>query len=170
MKSLIFTIICSIIVSSVAFSQEMNKKIRDEKTDMEILIGYCDRDALQEGSFGSYYKEYYKSYKPDKVVVKELKQLNDGADIIIVLATWCHDSKQNVPRFLKIADKCGIEEEDMTIICVDREKTGGEVSIDNLDISKVPTFIFYTNGKEKGRIIENPVETLEDDMLLILGD
>jgi hypothetical protein len=34
---------------------------------------------------------------------------------------------------------------------------------ENPDIEKVPTFIFYVNNVEAGRIIENPVTSLEMD-------
>lgn len=40
--------------------------------------------------------------------------------------------------------------------------------IDQFIIERVPTFIFYKNESEIGRIIETPVETLEKDILNIL--
>jgi hypothetical protein len=39
---------------------------------------------------------------------------------------------------------------------------------DKLDIQRVPTFIFYKNNIEAGRIIENPETSLEQDMVKIL--
>jgi hypothetical protein len=40
---------------------------------------------------------------------------------------------------------------------------------DGFDITNVPTFIFYRNGKEINRIVESPVISLEKDMLSILA-
>ena len=40
---------------------------------------------------------------------------------------------------------------------------------DQLEIQRVPTFIIYKNNIEAGRIIENPVTSLEQDMVNILG-
>ena len=37
-----------------------------------------------------------------------------------------------------------------------------------LNIHHVPTVIFYKNGNEIGRIIEYPVQLLEEDMVAIL--
>ncbi len=55
------------------------------------------------------------------------------------------------------------------IISVDEEKSGGDTDISDLNIELVPTFIFYRNDIEKGRIIETPVNTIENDILDILN-
>ena len=39
---------------------------------------------------------------------------------------------------------------------------------EGFDLIRVPTFIFFKNGKEVGRFVERPRETLEKDMLKIL--
>jgi len=38
----------------------------------------------------------------------------------------------------------------------------------DLNITNIPTFIFYKNGKEMHRIVESPMESLEKDMLKII--
>jgi len=42
-------------------------------------------------------------------------------------------------------------------------------SIDSLDIECVPTFIFYHDGNEEGRIIESPEKSLEKDISAIIS-
>jgi hypothetical protein len=37
-----------------------------------------------------------------------------------------------------------------------------------LNITHVPTFIYYRNEKELGRIVENPMESLEKDTQAIV--
>lgn len=59
-------------------------------------------------------------------------------------------------------------EESLEIICVDRKKKGFADEANGIDINFVPTFIFYINGNEIGRIIELPNITLEPDFLKIL--
>ena len=39
----------------------------------------------------------------------------------------------------------------------------------DLDIELVPTFIFYRNGEELGRIVETPEDTLEKDLAEIVN-
>ena len=49
------------------------------------------------------------------------------------------------------------------MIAVDRNKEDLNGEVDSLAIELVPTFIFYREGKEIGRIEESPRETLEKD-------
>ena len=49
--------------------------------------------------------------------------------------------------------------------CGDSSPTGEEKG---LDIIKVPTIIFFKDGKEVNRIVESPLETLEEDMAQII--
>ena len=56
----------------------------------------------------------------------------------------------------------------LEFIGVDRLKKTHDYSIKELKIKRVPTFIFYKEGKEIGRIIESPNETLEKDFLKIV--
>ena len=52
---------------------------------------------------------------------------------------------------------------------MDRDKKTPTGSATENGITNVPTFIFYKDGKEVNRIVESPVEFLEDDILAILS-
>jgi thiol-disulfide isomerase/thioredoxin len=151
-------------------AQEMNRKIIDPSLNEEILIDYCTRAGLKEGAFGEMYKMYYPIYKPDREVISKLKQRKSGLDVIIVLGTWCSDSQEQVPKFLKVWDKVYFLGSQVTIIAVNKEKKGDRVDVSRYDIQRVPTFIFTRKGKEIGRIIETPTMSLERDMLMIVGE
>jgi hypothetical protein len=56
----------------------------------------------------------------------------------------------------------------VTFIGVDNAKLSPVGEYVKLDIQRVPTFILYKNNVEAGRIIENPVTSLEQDMINIL--
>ncbi|MCB9249007.1 MAG: hypothetical protein H6613_10930 [Ignavibacteriales bacterium] len=56
----------------------------------------------------------------------------------------------------------------MELINVDRNKEGLENEVNGLDIELVPTIIVYDKGEEIGRIIESPMETLEEDLVEIV--
>ena len=91
-------------------------------------------------------------------------------EIVIVMGSWCGDSKEQVPRFYKIMDSFDFPESNIRLLCVDKKKTAQnyEEEISDYNISFVPTFIFFRDGKELGRIIETPVESLEKDWLKII--
>jgi hypothetical protein len=168
MKIRIFFLFSFLILTSAIYAQELNQVTDDTKSGKEILIGFCNRDGLQTGDFASYYKDEYKNYDPNREIVEKVKQHIDGMDIMIVLGTWCHDSKEQVPRFFSIMDKIEFEDKKITMICIDRDKKAGEIDIGELGIERVPTFIFYREKKEIGRITETPEKSLEEDMLLII--
>jgi hypothetical protein len=140
----------------------------DPKAGQEILIGYCTRDGLMSSTFSSYLKNGYAQYKPDGKVIKEIQPKIKGVTMTIIMGTWCSDSQEQVPKFFRILDTLGVDTKPITIICVNKDKMGGPVPLDSLNLDKVPTFILYRDKKELGRIVESPAETLEKDMLSIL--
>ena len=54
------------------------------------------------------------------------------------------------------------------LIAVNEDKKTEEDEIDTLNIKLVPSFIFYRDGSELGRIVESPEKSLEVDVLGIL--
>ena len=89
-------------------------------------------------------------------------------DITIVMGSWCSDSQWHVPDFYKILDKINYPSDKVTLIAVNEDKKTEEDEIDTLNIKLVPSFIFYRDGSELGRIVESPEKSLEVDMLGIL--
>lgn len=150
-------------------AQEMNRIIIDKKMSKEVLFGYCDREGLKGEVFGPYYEQEYRTYEPSLDAIKELRKLPDDWTVVIVLGSWCSDSQREVPRFYRIFDEAGFKDSQLSMIAVDRNKEAGTIDLEALDIQLVPTFIFYKRGKEIGRIIETPNQSLENDMLMILA-
>lgn len=151
-------------------AQSLNKKTQDTTKHKLIMIDQCTRDSLISfPEFKTMYDSQYPSYTPDSTAVSQLKTLAKDVKVTIVLGTWCGDSKLQVPHFFKVMDQVGITDKDVTLICVDGHKKAQNGSIDNLKIERVPTFIFTKKGKELGRIIESPKNTLEQDFLAILS-
>jgi len=168
MKTPVWFTVIALFLSLSIQSQEINKKIIDKNMDEEILIGYCDREGLQSCEFGSSFNHEYGEYNPLKEIIRKIKKTKKDYQIVMILATWCHDSQEQVPRFYRILDEAGIAGCLLHLICVDGEKTGGDLSIEEYNIERVPTFIFYRNGEEIGRIIETPEISLEEDVLGII--
>lgn len=165
MKSIIyFFILCS--VSS--FAQELNHFTIDSVKNKKMLIGYCTREAFNDTAFADWFNENYSNYQPDSEILNQLNDYLNNLKIKIVLGTWCGDSREFVPAFLKILDLIKFPEENLEMICVDRKKKGFANEADDLDINLVPTYIFYKNETEIGRIIELPNVTLESDFLEII--
>lgn len=161
-------LILMLMFSSLLYSQDKNKLITDERSGKPMLLGICDRAALLDSNFAWWYESEYLNYECNISAVDSIKQKLDGLSVLIVMGTWCSDSRREVPRFLRILDELNFSNELLTINYVDRKKESPEGDFSSLDIKFVPTFIFYKGGKEIGRIIETPQITLESDFKNIL--
>jgi hypothetical protein len=149
---------------------QVNQRLVNNKTDEEILYGICTKDAFTQKPFYDWYNREYKSYKYliNRRLMDTISGNLKGYEIKVVLGTWCSDSRAQVPRFIGIMDYIEFDYANIEFICVDQNKSAGNISTSDLEIIKVPTFIFYKEGEEQGRIIETPTKTLEEDILKIL--
>ena len=134
------------------------------------LIGYFDPGRLSQEPYSSWYIKGYDDYQYNTAAVNLLMDMNKtGISIKIVMGTWCSDSRREVPRLMRILDLWQFPLSGVTFIGVDDAKRSPVGDYDKLDIQRVPTIIIYKNNIEAGRIIENPVTSLEQDMVNILG-
>lgn len=158
------------ILAFTGISAQKNLQVRvDPKHNKPMLVGEAKLKHLKGKDFNEWYQKEYSDYVADKDIIPLIKPLMKGINIVIVMGTWCEDSRREVPRFWKILDLCGIKEKNVKLYCVDRDKKAGVTDISSMNVLYVPTFIFYKDGKELGRIVENPVEGLEKDMIKILS-
>jgi len=134
------------------------------------LLGYFTREQLTRVPHSEWYQKGYDEYQFNTGVVNKLTEISkDNLIIKIVMGTWCPDSRREVPRFMRILDLWKFPMENVTFIGVDNAKLSPVGEYEKLDIQRVPTFIFYKNNIEAGRIIEVPVTSLEQDIINILN-
>ena len=116
------------------------------------------------------WEDIYGQYQVDLSLLGILKEkLGDNLKIDVYLGLWCSDSKNNVPVFMKIIDILGQDNFPVNYYTVER-KANKDIKyyVEDLKVERVPTFIFYRNGQEIGRIVENPQKTIIDDFLEII--
>lgn len=153
-------------------AQPLHEEITLEN-GQKYLVGVLTKDMLQTGPYETWFDPGYTSYQPRKSDLKNLAPLLRDVHILIFLGTWCGDSRREVPRFLRILDEAGFPPNRIKLVGVDRRKErykmspGGEEW--GLNIRRVPTFIFLKGGKEIGRIVEQPVLSLEQDICDLLS-
>ncbi len=162
------TFIFFLMLAATIYAQETCKIIIDEKSEKPMIIGETHREMFNDTSFAWWFNSEYDEYKINEDALKCLKNIDEDYKIEIVMGTWCSDSRREVPRFLKILDTLDFAKENIEIINVDRDKKDLNGKVDSLKIELVPTFIFYKDGKEHGRIIEVPENTLEEDFANIV--
>ena len=115
-----------------------------------------------------WFGEDYLRYQPTREYVDRIPEHLADVDVLCFLGTWCSDSKRDVPRMIRIFQVKNIDPEKLQMIGLDRNKRspGGEEA--RYGIERVPTFVFLRNGEEIGRIVEQPLASLEKDMLGII--
>ena len=131
------------------------------ETELMDHLGEINAQVLLDSyaEFGSEYQRYTPT--PD-----ELKQIESlrGKEVTVLFGTWCHDSKREVPRLLKLLDESKVELESLTLFAVDRNKSDPEGFAKRLDLRYTPTIIVSEDGGEVARIIERPDSGLAIDL------
>ena len=187
MKTISFLIILSQVCISSCKTTKPGAGIKPEVTKVPVsvaedatqqvnfsdqatwLLGYFNLDRLTISPHSEWYIKGYDEYQPENEIVKKLQnELIDNLQIKIIMGTWCPDSRREVPRFMRVLHSWKFPVSRVHFIGVDNSKLSPVAEYDSLHIERVPTFIIYKNNIEAGRIIENPVTSLEQDMLDIL--
>ena len=136
-----------------------------------IIVGLTTWDGLVEVPYGDWFVTNYKNYVVDSTTLNAIQSLSK-IKIVLYMGTWCEDSQVQVPEFFKMMDYLKYDINNMMVIGLEKKPDGKLVSPTNeeegMNITHVPSFLFYKNGKELGRIVEFPELTLEKDMLAIL--
>ena len=165
MKKISLAIFALIFIISCG-GQQINQTEFDEKAGDNILIGQINREGFKLVPFNEWFEEEFATYQVDDSTLTTMDKDNfmNNVKIMMVLGTWCGDSRREVPRFYKILESLEYDLDNMKVICVNTSKTAEGTNVDQLDIQKVPTIIYYKDGIELGRLIESPQESLEKDM------
>lgn len=154
-----------------AFGQNLNTEINNGK--QAYLLGKIDKSGLQGPNYNGWFETNYNNYSPDASTINNLSGTIADYEILLFMGTWCGDSKREVPRFLKVLDELQFPDNQLTMVALSREaglyKQSPQHEEAGLNIHRVPTFIIYKNGKEINRIMEEPVESLEKDLLQIVS-
>lgn len=143
------------------------KDVKRANDQEQMALGRMDRESLFEYPG---FKDVYDHAAVSEPVVQMIQTVDQGVSYVVVLGTWCSDSKHHVPVFLKTAEEANIPSERITLYGVDRAKQGPDSLPQKYHIEKVPTIIFLKDGNEIGRIVETPTTTVEADMFSILAD
>ncbi|BAO55344.1 thioredoxin family protein [Nonlabens marinus] len=133
------------------------------------LMGIHGEQAFEREPFASWFVPNYEAYDPDVMILDELSEQIQDVEIRAFMGTWCGDSKRETPKFFKLLDQADYDQSNLTLVAVDRSKRQPVKLVDGFDVQRVPTFIFYRDGKEIGRFVERPRESLEQDILKIVS-
>lgn len=168
----IIQVLIILLISFFASAQNNYQTVTLENGS-SFLIGKIDVDVLKTEPHADWYSQNHSTYEVDQKELKSHLKYLDSFKILVFMGTWCGDSKRELPRFIKILETLDFPMKNLKIVALDKRRahykkspTGEEWG---LNIIKVPTFIFYRDGKEQNRIVESPIESLEKDMAKIIN-
>lgn len=133
---------------------------------VRMLVGKTSQGVLfrEHPSFW----EPYRDYTPRKDIVERIAAVRGPYDLLVFFGTWCPDSLREVPRLLRVLDAAYNKDLRLALYGVDREKKEGLGMSEKFGVRTVPAVIVLRDGVERGRIVERPRRSVEEDLLEIL--
>ncbi len=108
-------------------------------------------------------------YTPAPADVAAIRSGLTGVSVTAFFGAWCSDSERELPKFFKLMDAAGLPGDQLMLVAVDQQKKDPAGMTTALRVTRVPTFIFYRDDREVGRIVEQPMGTLEADTRKIVA-
>jgi len=162
MKKLLLLFVLTITVNCTAQQKKATKNASGD------LIGITAKTDFDQQPYANWFNSYYTNYTVDQKTTKKLIKALKNVTIKAFMGTWCGDSKRETPRFYKILEAAKFDLKNLEMITVNRGKKTPDNLQKGLNIFRVPTFIFYKEGKEIGRYVEYARVSLEKDILQIV--
>lgn len=160
-----------VIFPLVTRGQEQEYNVETESVSdhvNKILNGPITKEGLKKMPYKIWFNTNYKTYLVDTETLKDIKKRRlNGLKIIAFMGTWCHDSNREIPRLLRVVEELGIADQ-LELYGVDVNKTSIKEREKAYNIRKTPTIIFIRDGKEIGRILEEPEISFEQNLVEIL--
>lgn len=132
----------------------------NHSTESNILVGVVTKEHLlvSEEIFNDNYRDFSLEVTDEVALNNWPKNLH----IDIYFGTWCHDSQREVPKILSILENNKQTTSQLIALDVNKNDTGGLAKAANIKFT--PTFVIFAEGKEIGRIIERPNDSLVKDI------
>ena len=108
------------------------------------------------------------SYNPKPEAVERLRDLRREVRVEVFMGTWCTDSRDRVTAYFKVLDLVDNPMIHTSCFGVPEDRSKRSRYFGGRAVEKLPTFIVYVDGKEKGRIVETPAKSIEEDLLALI--
>ncbi|MGC6525738.1 MAG: hypothetical protein ACON30_05620 [Flavobacteriaceae bacterium] len=142
----------------------------NKKGDLHLCGEFPVNELELNETFKTWFNKSYSNFELSNKKQKWAKNLKN-VQVDIYLGTWCGDSKNWVPKFIKLWDELGLNRNQLKLIALydgkELYKQGPNNEEEGLNIHRVPTFIFRKNNNEIARIVEYPRNDLQTDVAQI---
>lgn len=141
----------------------------DNETQEKMILGTCTWNEWKQHAAWSTYDA--PDYTPDSNTLTHLAPLLNASDVSLILfgGSWCGDTKVEFPKYFKLFSALNLPQSSVSLYGVSRKKKEQTGIAERYNVKRVPTLIVLKDGKEIGRIVEYPTESIEKDLLKILS-
>jgi len=145
-----FAILFLLQRSSAQATYQISKDKKD--TTVTILKGLISKDLIKNDPAFSWYNGSQSIYYPDSTTVSAFKDADTALRFVVFGGTWCDDSQFILPKFFRLLEIGGIDDNRVVFFGVDHSKKTLGTIAETFNITKLPTIIVFKNGKERGRV------------------
>ncbi|MCH4821702.1 thioredoxin family protein [Gramella lutea] len=143
---------------------------KKETIQKDMLLGSFEKEDLQKKPFSKWFEPRYEKFSPEKESMETICDHIGEYNIKVLMGTWCADSKREIPKLLKILDNSKYNYENLEMVAVDYNKNTPSKIEEELSVHRVPTIIFFKDGKEVNRFVEySQAESIEEDIAKIVS-
>jgi len=144
--------------------------------DPQVLLGPVTREQV-EAAVPAWVQAGVEA-SPDVAAARALAGVAPGAEVTVLLGTWCSDSRREISRLWRALDEIGATSGGgagsglpftLTYIGVDEAKREPAAAVAAAGLKYVPTLIVRRGGREVGRIVESSPHGIESDLLALLS-
>jgi hypothetical protein len=144
--------------------------------DPQVLLGPVTREQV-EAAVPEWVQAGVEA-SPDLAAARALAGVAPGAEVTVLLGTWCSDSRREISRLWRVLDAIGATAGGgaggglpftLTYIGVDEAKREPAAAVAAAGLKYVPTLIVRRDGREVGRIVESSPHGVESDLLALLS-
>jgi len=166
-----------LVALSLAACAAASKEAPSAKPPRPVILGPMEPAAIR--ALGDAWASGEAAYEPLAAPVEFMAASESPVEIEVFFGSWCGDSEEQVPHYLKILSKLETSRAALgrgplpihtRFIGVDREKSEPADQVAGKGIQRVPTFLVYSGGREIGRVTESPVGRLEEDLAALVAE
>lgn len=96
-------------------------------------------------------------------------QWKKGYSVRCFIGVWCHDTKREMPRLLKVLKEAGFPEDNIEVYLLSKDKKQPELEVKENKVFYTPTIIVLKDGKEVDRFVEHPYTSWVEDLNRVLN-
>lgn len=130
------------------------------------LIGEVGREELDRRQPA--YARRAAAYDPNPAMVRALAEVSRDVEILAFFGTWCQICKHTLPALLGTLDAAENPHLRLRLIGTDENMLEPAELIERHALDYTPTFVVLEDGLELGRIEEEPILSVEADLIEIV--